>query len=145
MLQAGRSRVRDPIRGINFLNLPNPSSRTRPCGLLSLSEMSTRNKKQNEIIFLGSRASRCLHGLLRGQFYLLFCGKLDEGRIPYRSQNISEDICCMLLRGQEPRCVELVESSSELPCRFIDCVCSEWAGASCQLAVTVTWQSSWHV
>jgi hypothetical protein len=35
MLQAGRSRVRDPMRWI-FFNLPNPFSRTRPWGLFSI-------------------------------------------------------------------------------------------------------------
>jgi hypothetical protein len=29
-------RVRDPMRWMNFLNLPNASGRTRPWGLLSL-------------------------------------------------------------------------------------------------------------
>jgi hypothetical protein len=55
MLQAGRSRVRDPIRRmIFFLNLPNPSSRNRPWGFTQpLTEMSTRSR---EIMFLGSRA-----------------------------------------------------------------------------------------
>jgi UDP-N-acetyl-D-mannosaminuronic acid transferase (WecB/TagA/CpsF family) len=39
----------------DFLNLPNPSSRTRPCGLTKpLTEMSTRNIKI--IMFLGSKA-----------------------------------------------------------------------------------------
>jgi hypothetical protein len=35
MVRAGRSRARDPMR-INFFNLPNSSSRTRLCYLLSL-------------------------------------------------------------------------------------------------------------
>jgi hypothetical protein len=35
-LQAGRSRARDPMRRINFFNLPNPSDHARPWGLLSL-------------------------------------------------------------------------------------------------------------
>jgi hypothetical protein len=35
MLQAGRSRVREPTKWI-FFNLPNPSGRTRPWGLLGL-------------------------------------------------------------------------------------------------------------
>jgi hypothetical protein len=35
-LQAGRSRVRDPMRSINLLNLPNLFGRTRPWGSLSL-------------------------------------------------------------------------------------------------------------
>jgi hypothetical protein len=40
-------------RWVEFLNLPNPSGRTRPWGLLSLTEMSTRNIKI--IMFLGSK------------------------------------------------------------------------------------------
>jgi hypothetical protein len=36
MLQAGRSRVRDPMRSLTFFNLPNPSSDTGPCIWLSL-------------------------------------------------------------------------------------------------------------
>jgi hypothetical protein len=35
MLQAGSLRVWDPMR-MNFFNLPNPSRRIRPCGLLCL-------------------------------------------------------------------------------------------------------------
>jgi hypothetical protein len=35
------------------VNLPNPSSHTRPWGLLTLREMSTRNRRN---MFLGSRA-----------------------------------------------------------------------------------------
>jgi hypothetical protein len=34
--QVERLRVRDPTRRMHFNNLPNPSSRTRPRGLLSL-------------------------------------------------------------------------------------------------------------
>jgi hypothetical protein len=41
MLQAGRSRVRGPMRWINFFGLPNPSSRTRPWA-------SNRNKYQKQ-------------------------------------------------------------------------------------------------
>jgi hypothetical protein len=44
ILQAGKLRVRVPIRWIFFVNLPNPSSRTT--ALVStqpLTEMSTRN------------------------------------------------------------------------------------------------------
>jgi hypothetical protein len=48
-LQTGRSRVRGRMRGINFLNLPNPSILTSPWG----AEMSTRSR---EIIFIGSKA-----------------------------------------------------------------------------------------
>jgi hypothetical protein len=41
----------------DFLNLPNPSGRTRPWGLLSLkTEMNTRNVKI--IMFLGSKVRR---------------------------------------------------------------------------------------
>jgi hypothetical protein len=44
MLQAGRSRVRFPMRSLNFFNLPNPSSRTMVLGSTpSLTEMSSRN------------------------------------------------------------------------------------------------------
>jgi hypothetical protein len=32
MLQAGRSRVRFPMRSLDFFNLPNPSSRTMALG-----------------------------------------------------------------------------------------------------------------
>jgi hypothetical protein len=43
MLQAGRSLVRVPDE-VDFLNLPNPSSRTIPLGSIQpLTEMSTRN------------------------------------------------------------------------------------------------------
>jgi hypothetical protein len=43
MLQAGRSRVRVPMRWI-FSNLPNPSIRTTALGSTQpLTEMSTRN------------------------------------------------------------------------------------------------------
>jgi hypothetical protein len=43
MLQAGRSRVRVPMRW-NFFNLPNPSSRTMALGSTQpLTSMSTRN------------------------------------------------------------------------------------------------------
>jgi hypothetical protein len=38
MLQTGRSRVRDPMRGMIFIKLPNPYGRTRPRGLLSLEQ-----------------------------------------------------------------------------------------------------------
>jgi hypothetical protein len=44
MLQAGRSRVRVPMRWIFFFNLPNPSSRIMAMGSTQpLTEMSTRN------------------------------------------------------------------------------------------------------
>jgi hypothetical protein len=44
MLQAGRSRVRVPMRWIFFFNLPNPSNRTMaPGSTQPLTEMSTRN------------------------------------------------------------------------------------------------------
>jgi hypothetical protein len=43
MLQAGRSRVRFPMRSLDFFNLPNPSSRTMALGSTQpLTEMSTR-------------------------------------------------------------------------------------------------------
>jgi hypothetical protein len=44
MLQAGRSRFRNPIRSLNFSNWPNPSSRNIALRLTQLlTEMSTRN------------------------------------------------------------------------------------------------------
>jgi hypothetical protein len=44
MLQAGRSRVRLPMRALHFFNLPNPSSHTMALGTTQpLREMSTRN------------------------------------------------------------------------------------------------------
>jgi hypothetical protein len=44
MLRAGRSRVRVPMRSLNFFNWPNPSSRTMALGSTQpLTEMSTRN------------------------------------------------------------------------------------------------------
>jgi hypothetical protein len=48
----GRSRVRDPMRRMNFsFSLPDPSSRTRP--RVYSAEMSTRSRK---IMFVGSKA-----------------------------------------------------------------------------------------
>jgi hypothetical protein len=44
MLQAGRSRVRSPMRSLDFFNRPNPPSRTMALGSTQpLTEMSTRN------------------------------------------------------------------------------------------------------
>jgi hypothetical protein len=44
MLRAERSRVRFPTRSLDFLNLPNPSSRTMTLGSTQpLTEMSNRN------------------------------------------------------------------------------------------------------
>jgi hypothetical protein len=44
MLQAGMSRVRVPIRSLDFFNLPNPISRTMALrSTQSLTEMSNRN------------------------------------------------------------------------------------------------------
>jgi hypothetical protein len=44
MLQAGRSRVRIPMRPFDIFNVPKPSSRTTPLGLTQpLTEISTRN------------------------------------------------------------------------------------------------------
>jgi hypothetical protein len=44
MLQAERLRVPFPMRLLESFNLPNPSSRTMPLGLIQpLTEMSTRN------------------------------------------------------------------------------------------------------
>jgi hypothetical protein len=43
-LQAGRSRIRLPVRLLDFFNWPNPSSRTMALGLTQLlTEMSTKN------------------------------------------------------------------------------------------------------
>jgi hypothetical protein len=54
MLQAGRSCFRDPMRSLNFFNLPNPSGLTRALGFTQrLTDMITRNIR---IVFLGSRA-----------------------------------------------------------------------------------------
>jgi hypothetical protein len=54
MVQAGRSRVQSPMRQLNFLNLPNTSSRTvAPRFTQPLTEMSIRSRK---IMFLESRA-----------------------------------------------------------------------------------------
>jgi hypothetical protein len=94
MLQAGRSRVRFPIRWISFFNLPNPTSRTMVLGSTQPLEMSTRNipggVKGSRCVRLTtsplsvSRVSRentgtsrchkpmCLHGLLQGWLYLFF-------------------------------------------------------------------------
>jgi hypothetical protein len=47
MLQAGRLRVRFPIRSLDFFNLPNPSSRTMTLGSTQPpTEMSTTNLPQ---------------------------------------------------------------------------------------------------
>jgi hypothetical protein len=44
MLQAGRSRVRVPMRSLKFFNLPNPCSRTMALGSTQpLTDMSMRN------------------------------------------------------------------------------------------------------
>jgi hypothetical protein len=44
MLQAGRARVRFPMRSLDFFNIPNPSSRTMALGLNQpVTEMSTRD------------------------------------------------------------------------------------------------------
>jgi hypothetical protein len=52
-MQAGRPRVRVPMRSLNCFKLPNSSSRTMALGLTQpLTEMSTRNHK----MFLESRA-----------------------------------------------------------------------------------------
>jgi hypothetical protein len=49
MLQAGRSGIRDSMRSLIFLSLPNPSSLTRPWRFFSLYQ------KEKELL-LGSRA-----------------------------------------------------------------------------------------
>jgi hypothetical protein len=44
-IQAGKSRIRFPIRSLNFFNLLNPSNSTMALGLTqSLTEMSTRKR-----------------------------------------------------------------------------------------------------
>jgi hypothetical protein len=43
MLQAGRSRVRFPMRSLDFFNLPNPSSCTSLGSIRPITEMSARN------------------------------------------------------------------------------------------------------
>jgi hypothetical protein len=54
MLQAERSRVRVPMRSLDFFQLPNRFSHARPWGFTQpLIEMSTRSRN---ITFLGSRA-----------------------------------------------------------------------------------------
>jgi hypothetical protein len=56
MLQAGRSRIREPMRWMNFFfNLRNPSGRTRPWGLLSPYEYQ---KQKN--LFWGVKCGRSL-------------------------------------------------------------------------------------
>jgi hypothetical protein len=53
MLKAGRSRVRVPIRSLNFFSLPNPSSRATALRFTQpLKEISIRKRKE----FLGSIA-----------------------------------------------------------------------------------------
>jgi hypothetical protein len=50
ILQAGRSRFRDPKRSLNYLNLLNPSSRTIFLGFTqSLTEMNTRRNFGGEV------------------------------------------------------------------------------------------------
>jgi hypothetical protein len=57
ILQAGRSQIPDPNTWFFFFNLPNPSGRTRPLGVPSLTEMSTRSKKN---CFWGVERCRCV-------------------------------------------------------------------------------------
>jgi hypothetical protein len=97
MLQAGRSRIRVPMKSFNFFNLPNSSSRTMALWLTQpITEISTRNIPGGGGIKGGGRVrltnvppsvSRLcrenvrsstyhnpmgLHGLLQGQLYLIF-------------------------------------------------------------------------
>jgi hypothetical protein len=71
MPQAGRQRVRDPIKRMKFFNLPNPSSRTRPWGSISVQQkLSTRSRKMSTLPPSVSRLSRQ-------------CGNLDVSQ-PHR-------------------------------------------------------------
>jgi hypothetical protein len=47
-LQAGTSRVRDPMRLMIFINLHNPSGHTRPWGLLA-SNKNEYQKQKNHV------------------------------------------------------------------------------------------------
>jgi hypothetical protein len=47
MLRAGRSRVRNPTRSLNFMNLPNPSGPLGPGATQPVTETSNRNKKNS--------------------------------------------------------------------------------------------------
>jgi hypothetical protein len=49
MLQAIRSRIRDPMRSLKFFNLPNSSGRTRP-GVNSASNRNEYQKQQNYVL-----------------------------------------------------------------------------------------------
>jgi hypothetical protein len=55
MLQAGRSRVRFQMRSLDFLNLPNPSSRTILTGVDSASK---RNEYQESSLGGKVRSAR---------------------------------------------------------------------------------------
>jgi hypothetical protein len=93
MLQSGRLLVWDLMRWMIFINLPNPSSRTRPWGLLSLlTKIRTRSRK---IVFLGSRRIRLttlLSSVIRlpGQ-----CGILNISQ-PYRPPQPAMGIALVL-------------------------------------------------
>jgi hypothetical protein len=52
MLQARRSRIRDPMRSMKFFYLPNPSSHTRPWSVLSLLTEISKWVEHSRIITL---------------------------------------------------------------------------------------------
>jgi hypothetical protein len=100
MLPAGRSRVRLPMRALDILQRPNPSSRIMAlASTQSLSEISTRNlpggkglparKADNLSDICESTASTYhnpigFHGLLLGYLYL-FLSKLRNSNVEFYS------------------------------------------------------------
>jgi hypothetical protein len=51
VLQAGKLRVRVPMRSLDFFSLPNPSNRLMALGLTQpLTEMSTRNLPGGKVL-----------------------------------------------------------------------------------------------
>jgi hypothetical protein len=59
MLLAGRSRVRDLIRQLNVVNLPNPSGRTRPSDLLSFLHKLVPETEINDVSGEQSAVGTC--------------------------------------------------------------------------------------
>jgi hypothetical protein len=57
MLQGGRSRIRVTMKSLNFISLPNPSSRTMALGVRQpLTEMSTiKPVKADNLTAMGDR------------------------------------------------------------------------------------------